>query len=111
MTDIRAQLHQIAYRFVSAVFAATKTASIGQLVEGGALPRTNGRRRASPEEVQRQKDVALTAAKALEPGFRRGDVMRKTGSRVDLSRALSLLVADGKLTKKGDRRATRYWVR
>ena len=37
--------------------------------------------------------------------------MSKSGSKVDLGRALSLLVADGKLTKKGDRRMTRYWVK
>ena len=37
--------------------------------------------------------------------------MSKSGSKVDLGRALSLLVADGKLIKKGDRRMTRYWVK
>jgi hypothetical protein len=69
------------------------------------------RRRASPEEVARQKEVALAASKGLKPGFSKGDVMSKSGSKVDLGRALSLLVADGKLTKKGDRRMTRYWVK
>ena len=69
------------------------------------------RRRASPEEVSRQKEVALAASKGLKPGFSKGDVMSKSGSKVDLGRALSLLVADGKLTKKGDRRMTRYWVK
>lgn len=69
------------------------------------------RRRASPEEVARQKEIALSAAKGLKPGFSKGDVMSKSGSKVDLGRALSLLVGDGKLTKKGDRRMTRYWVK
>jgi hypothetical protein len=69
------------------------------------------RRRASPEEVTRQKEIALSAAKGLKPGFSKGDVMSKSGSKVDLGRALSLLVADGKLTKKGDRRMTRYWTK
>jgi len=69
------------------------------------------RRRASPEEVTGQKEIALTAAKTLKPGFSKGDVMNKSGSKVDLGRALSLLVADGKLVKKGDRRMTRYWVK
>src|SRR5260370_37238253 len=69
------------------------------------------RRRASPEEVNRQKEIALSAAKGLKPGFSKGDVMSKSGSKVDLGRALSLLVTDGKLTKKGDRRMTRYWVK
>src|SRR6185295_11652199 len=69
------------------------------------------RRRASPEEVARQKEIALSAAKGLKPGFSKGDVMSKSGSKTDLGRALSLLVADGKLTKKGDRRMTRYWVK
>jgi hypothetical protein len=61
--------------------------------------------------VTRQKEIALSAAKGLKPGFSKGDVMSKSGSKVDLGRALSLLVADGKLTKKGDRRMTRYWVK
>ena len=77
-----------------------------------AKPAAGGRRRrASPEEVQKQKDVALSAAKALKPGFSKGDVIRKAGSKADLGRALSLLVAEGKLVKKGDRRLTRYWVK
>jgi hypothetical protein len=61
--------------------------------------------------VTRQKEIALGAAKGLKPGFSKGDVMSKSGSKVDLGRALSLLVNDGKLTKKGDRRMTRYWVK
>ena len=69
------------------------------------------RRRASPDEVAKQKEAALAAAKGLRPGFSKGDVMSKSGSKVDLGRALSLLVAEGKLTKKGDRRMTRYWVK
>jgi hypothetical protein len=69
------------------------------------------RRRASPDEVAKQKEAALSAAKGLRPGFSKGDVMSKSGSKVDLGRALSLLVAEGKLTKKGDRRMTRYWVK
>ncbi len=69
------------------------------------------RKRASAEEVQQQKDLAINTAKQLAPGFSKGDVMRKAGSGVDLGRALSLLVDEGKLTKKGDRRNTRYWVK
>src|SRR5258708_1812601 len=79
-----------------------------------AAPRGAGgrrRRRASPDEVAKQKDTALAASKSLKPGFSKSDVMAKSGSKVDLGRALSLLVADGKLVKKGDRRMTRYWVK
>jgi hypothetical protein len=84
-------------------------------VAGAAVPRGRAggrrRRRASPAEVAKQKETALAAAKTLKPGFSKGDVMGKSGSKTDLGRALSLLVADGKLTKKGDRRMTRYWVK
>jgi hypothetical protein len=69
------------------------------------------RRRASPAEVEKQKETAFAAAKTLKSDFSKGDVMNKSGSKIDLGRALSLLVADGKLTKKGDRRMTRYWVK
>jgi hypothetical protein len=79
-----------------------------QAVRRGAGRR---RRRASPDEVAKQKETALSAAKGLRPGFSKGDVMSKSGSKVDLGRALSLLVAEGKLSKKGDRRMTRYWVK
>jgi hypothetical protein len=37
--------------------------------------------------------------------------MEKNASTSDLGRALSLLVAEGTLTKKGDRRKTRYTVK
>jgi len=75
-------------------------------------PAPRGRRhRASAEEVQRQKELALATAKQLPAGFSKGDVMRRAGSKIDLGRALGLLVNDGKLTKKGDRRNTRYWVK
>jgi hypothetical protein len=72
----------------------------------------SGRRhRASAEEVQNQKNLALATAKQLPGGFSKGDVMKRSGAKVDLGRALTLLVSDGKLTKKGDRRNTRYWVK
>lgn len=140
MSDLRFQLRRITDDFVSSVLSAMRSASLFELAEqgdvassavaiasGGAARRSaaapkaaagaakpGGRRRrkrASPQEVKRQKDAALTAAKALRPGFSKGDVMRKSGSKVDLGRALSLLVADGKLSKKGDRRLARYWVK
>ncbi|HEX9295536.1 MAG TPA: hypothetical protein VF881_06865 [Polyangiaceae bacterium] len=61
--------------------------------------------------MAKQKETAYSAARGLKPGFSKGDVMSKSGSKVDLGRALSLLVQEGKLTKKGDRRMTRYWVK
>jgi hypothetical protein len=140
MSDLRSQLRRITEQFVSSVLSAMRSASLFELAEQGgaagsaaalvsgtAVRRTGtpaksragaakpggGRRRkrASPQEVKRQKDAALAASKALKPGFSKGDVMRKSGSKVDLGRALSLLVADGKLSKKGDRRLARYWVK
>ena len=140
MGTLRTELERIATSFVSSVLDAMRSASLSDLADNagggraaaaGVSSRARGRprgrpalagptvrrgasgrrRRASPEEVARQKDIALAASKALKPGFSKGDVMTKSGSRVDLGRALSLLVADGKLTKKGDRRMTRYWVK
>lgn len=141
MNDLRLQLGQIANQFVSGVLIAMRSASLGDLAghsasassRNGALagqrstrsaksgpsvssaaPRSikaGRRKRASSEEVQQQKDTALAAAKQLKPGFSKGDVMKKARSTVDLGRALALLVADGTLTKKGDRRKTRYWLK
>jgi len=68
------------------------------------------RRRSSPEEVQKQKEAALVAAKNLNPGFSKGEVMKKSAPKVDLGHALSLLVAEGKLSKRGDRRITTSWA-
>lgn len=81
--------------------------------QAAAVPaaKSGRRHRASAEEVQKQKDLALATAKQLPAGFSKGDVMKKSGSKIDLGRALTLLVNDGKLTKKGDRRNTRYWVK
>jgi hypothetical protein len=135
MNDLPLQLSRLADKFISSVLAAMRTAPLGDLVGGspssrsvssqrrrGGAPRKGSsadriapadgrRRRSSAEEVQRQKDVALAAGKALPPGFKKADVMKKSGSSIDLGRALTLLVADGKLTKRGDRRTTRYWVK
>jgi hypothetical protein len=69
------------------------------------------RRRASPEDVKRQKLTVLATVRALGgKSVSKGDVMRRTGFREDLGRALTLLVAEGKLKKTGDRRLTRYWL-
>jgi hypothetical protein len=135
MGTLRAELEHIASNFVSSVLAAMRTASLSDLADssGGARvapgrgrPRSSAavvappegrrgrggrRRRASPDEVAKQKDLAFNTAKGLKAGFSKGDVMAKSGSKVDLGRALSLLVGEGKLTKKGDRRMTRYWVK
>jgi hypothetical protein len=136
MNDLRSQLEQITNHFVSSILAAMKNAPLSDLAgesvrvsasapsaraqaaNGGpaagpvATPAKRGRRRrASAAEVQAQKDAALAAAKTLKPGFSKGDVMKKSGSKVDLGRALSLLVKDGEITRKGDRRKARYWVR
>jgi len=141
MGTLRSELERIASSFVSSVLDAMRSASLSDLADqagdsrgaGVSVGRGRGRprgpraaaaaptvrrgavgrrrRRASPDEVARQKDTALNAAKGLKPGFSKGDVMSKSGSKVDLGRALSLLVAEGKLIKKGDRRMTRYWVK
>src|SRR5262245_32901541 len=129
MSQLRQQLHQIVGDFVTQVLKAVSTGSLGDFVEGSnprstrngsverrtagrpVAPAKGGRRRRSTaEEVQQLKDLALEAARSLSPGFRKGDVMKRSGSRVDLGRALSLLVKEGKLSKKGDRRKARYWV-
>src|SRR5258707_14077002 len=136
---LRSQLEKMANHFISGVLQALRSRPLTDLANGSqpktsrtvapgpphsrsALtsgrtasrePGSNGgrRKRASPAEVQQQKQLALTTAKTLGSGFSKGDVMKKSGSPVDLGRALSLLVAQGKLTKKGDRRNTRYSVR
>jgi hypothetical protein len=127
MNQLRHQLRQIVADFVSAVLGAVSSGSLADFVEGTSgrstrngsverrhagrpLAKAGRRRRSTAEEVQHLKDVALEAARSLSPGFRKGDVMKRSGSRVDLGRALSLLVKEGKLSKKGDRRKARYWV-
>jgi len=134
--QLRSQLESIASQFVSSLLAAMAGAqladladeSAGQVSTGGSrrgrtargdapsavapLSRPKGRRkRASREEVEQQKQLALSTAKGLKPGFSKSDVMKKSGARVDLGRALSLLVADGKLLRKGERRMARYSVK
>jgi hypothetical protein len=137
MSDLRSQLTQITNEFVSAVLTAMKGAALSDLAgesvrvsasapaRGRAAkavptpvtapvgkPAKRGRRlRATADQVQAQKDAALAVAETLKPGFAKSDVMKKSGSKVDLGRALTLLVKDGKLTKKGDRRLARYSVK
>lgn len=137
MSDLRSQIQDVVAEFVSSIYGAVRAASLSQLVEeagsggyrtparrgpgrppsaGAAVslgkPARGGRRkRASSEEVQHLKETVLTAARQLKPGFSKSDVMKKARSRVDLGRAIALVVSDGKLIKKGDRRLTRYWLR
>ncbi len=141
MGTLRTELERIASSFVASVLDAMRSASLSDLADqsagrsagtSAAPGRTRGRprgrpavaaapsrrvaggrrrRSASPDEVAKQKETAYSAARGLKPGFSKGDVMSKSGSKVDLGRALSLLVQEGKLTKKGDRRMTRYWVK
>jgi hypothetical protein len=134
MPNLRNSLDQICADFVASVLKAIRAASLADLSSErpsptpvvrarrparpavarapvAKAPKAGRRRRASAQEVKAQKDLALATARQLRPGFRKGDVMKRSGSKTDLGRALSLLVADGKLTKKGDRRLTRYWVR
>ncbi len=137
MNNLRPQLEALANKFIAGLLSAMSSGSLAELADESAprssaavtaanrrvvvskpapgqssAARANGRRqRASTAEVERQKTVALSNAKALKPGFSKGDLMKRSGGAVDLGRALSLLVADGKLSKKGDRRSTRYWVK
>jgi hypothetical protein len=138
MDSLHSQLKNIAQRFIDTVVETVAARSLADLVaaerpnveralsrskrpttsQQARRPRslesqsTDGRRRRStPAEVEEQKDLALRAAKSLEAGFSKADVMKKSGSSINLGRALSLLVAEGKLSKKGDRRTTTYSVR
>lgn len=138
MSNLRAQLEKLSNEFVTAVMNAVRSSSLNDLAEielpavravttaargraaaapapatrttkrAAAKPR---RRRATADEVQAQKDLAYNTAKKLEPGFSKSDVMKKSGSKEDLGRALSLLVNEGKLIRKGERRLARYWVK
>lgn len=140
MSNLRAQLERLSNEFVSAVLTAMRSASLNDLadeseIRGGRPAPTRGRppaaaapapaarpakraaakggrrRRATADEVQAQKDLTLNIAKKLEPGFSKSDLMKKAGTKEDLGRALSLLVNEGRLTRKGERRLARYWVK
>lgn len=69
------------------------------------------RHRATAEEIKRYKDLAFSTAKQMPPGFSKGELMRRTGGKVDMSRFLGMLVEEGLLTRKGERRNARYWVK
>ncbi len=139
MSNLQSQLESLASDFIASIVSALRSAPLDEVVElqgvpsrapepaartrrtaapvkvqgrRPAAPRAQGRRhRASAAEVEAQKKLALDTAKTMKPGFSKGDVMAKSGSKLDLGRALTLLVADGKLRKQGERRMTRYWVR
>jgi len=125
MNHLRPAFEKIANAFVRELFAAMQHAQIGELALALAAPVAPARKlapakqpaartrrhRASADQVQHQKDIAWSMAKQLNPGFSKGDVMTKSRSRFDLGRALSLLVAEGKLRKRGDRRTTRYFIK
>ena len=84
----------------------TRRARVGTVT----LSRPSARMRAPRGELQRQKDAVLTAARHLPPGFRRADATKQSGLTGNLSRALSQLVAEGMLVRKGNRGQARYWI-
>src|SRR3954452_22955916 len=68
-----------------------RVAAAASVVAAPAEPRRGRggrRRRASPDEVAKQKDLALNTARQLKSGFSKGEVMSKAASKVDLGRAL-----------------------
>jgi hypothetical protein len=92
--------------------AARRTAAPKAAAAAAALAESTGKRhRASANEVQDQKKLAFDTAKTMKPGFSKGELMQKCGSAIDLGRALTMLVAEGRLRKQGERRMTRYWVK
>ena len=121
---LRTELERIADEFVSTVLSALRSASLDEVIKyapqpSGRLPArleeangTSSNRpmsgRAPRGEIQRQKDAVMTIAGAPPSGFRKADIVEKTGLNVNVSRALSLLVTEGKLARKGDRNQARY---
>lgn len=73
--------------------------------------RTGRRPRARTSEVERQKELVLGAARALGAGFARKDIVAATGLEDDATRVLALLVKEGKLEKRGERRLTTYTLK
>lgn len=71
-------------------------------------PSTSRRPRARAADVERQKELVLEAAQNLGPRFAKKDVVAATGLTDDATRVLALLVKEGKLEKRGERRLTTY---
>jgi hypothetical protein len=138
MNKLHSQLEEIAETFINAILKAMGSASLADLADGHSVARAKGRpshvgqsskpvelgatakhrtgaagrrRRATAEEVQAQKDAVFAVAKQLGQGFAKNDVTKKVRSKEDVGRMLALLVAEGRLTKKGDRRLTTYSVK
>jgi hypothetical protein len=60
--------------------------------------------------INDQKEAVLRAARALAPGFRKSDIMNHVDAPGDYSRALTLLVKEGKLRIEGARSLARYFL-
>lgn len=122
MNDLRSELQHLARSFVRSVLGALVAAPIGELVEQTEGRRreavgSSGGQRAHRQQVRRangefekQKQAVLAAAMTLAPGFRRRDITKIATIEGNLSRALFLLVSEGKLRREGDRNKTRYWL-
>jgi hypothetical protein len=129
VSRLHLKLEDLAQAFVHSVVFAVAASTIGELMEPYQTPhgaRSNGSAgrlgvakskalptdlaapRRSRAEVESQKQAILVAASTLPTGFRKRDVSEHTGSRFNVSRALSLLVSEGKLLRDGERNAARY---
>lgn len=74
--------------------------------------RTRAKRtRASVDEIVNRKARMLAVVKRRRAWFGRREVAKQLKSDPNPSRTLTLLVADGHLKKRGERRARQYLVR
>ena len=120
MSRLHSDLHNLTDNFIAAILSALRDAPLAEVMDHVPGPIGPSRRNPPAEgrttilrqrgQIQEQKDAILRAASLLPAGFRRADVMKQTNSETDLSRALSLLVAEGKLRREGDRNRARYSV-
>ncbi len=131
MGHLHAELQRLAEEFMQSVLSALMSAPLDEVLDsveptagrktkamtapGDASADSNRtgtgpRLRRSSGEIEKQKDAVLRAAGILTPGFRKSDVTKHAALDVNVSRALGLLVAEGKLRREGERGSARYWT-
>jgi hypothetical protein len=111
LLELRRALRAVAFRFVDEVIAVAKAHASAFVAPSAALEKVPVRR--VRRNVRALEDIAEEVA-GIVAGAKRGasvsEIARAVGrTPSEIARPMTLLVAAGRITKRGERRGTRYF--
>lgn len=112
MTTLKKTLETLASEFAEGALAAIRAASLSELVESPSPASTIPVRRRDGSVVHIGRDVlALTGLLSTSPGLRSEQIRKHLRwDKKAATKAITRALAEKRITKTGQRRATKYYV-